>query len=82
MEAVDEHEGIPSFLLSANDPAAPFALLAYATAAHNRGASEDYVDSIRHLAAEMHQWQDTHGILGLGHSVMLAKDVEGTVFHT
>lgn len=52
----------PTFTLKASDPAAPFALLAYASAARNRGMSDEYIAEIRTLADEMYEWQDAHGV--------------------
>ena len=56
----------PSFVLTASDPAAPFALLAYASAAHNKGYSDAYVSEIRTKAQDMYQWQDDHGVIAPG----------------
>lgn len=52
----------PTFTLRASDPAAPFALLAYASAARNNGESDAYVADVRAAAVEMYEWQDAHGI--------------------
>jgi hypothetical protein len=52
----------PSFVLKASDPAAPFALLAYASAARNNGMPDAYCSEIRTLADDMYDWQEAHGV--------------------
>lgn len=72
-----EHEPpIPSFTLTADDPAAPFALLAYASGVRNRGGSDEEVAAIRDIVQDWYRWQDAHSVIPLGRSVMLNKKVE------
>lgn len=71
----DDTEEIPSFVLSASDPAAPFALLAYASATRNKGGSDERVAELKAIADEWYRWQGTHGVIDLGRSVMIAKKI-------
>lgn len=50
----------PSFVLGARDPAAPFALRAYASCAETLGMSQGYVDAVRRLAGEFEDYCREH----------------------
>lgn len=66
----------PSFVLKGSDPAAPFALLAYASAAHNKGMSDAYVTEVRTMAQAMYQWQDEHGIIAPGKAGVVNSKIQ------
>lgn len=51
----------PNFLLGARDPAAPFALLAYANAAERLGMNDKFVNDVRDLAEEFTRYCAKHG---------------------
>jgi hypothetical protein len=51
----------PSIVLGARDPAAPFALRAYALAAEQLGMNEMYVADIKWLAAEFERYKAAKG---------------------
>lgn len=67
---------LPTYLLQATDPAAPFALLAYASASHRKGADDAAVADIKRLAMEFYRWQDTHGVIPLGKSMMVNDKID------
>jgi hypothetical protein len=67
---------MPIFVLAASDPAAPFALLAYASALRNKGGSDEDVAEIKEMVQEWYKWQDTHGVIPLGRSVMLSRKID------
>lgn len=71
----------PQFVLTASDPAAPFALLAYASASRNRGdASEEYLAHLKALAAEFYAWQDAHGITAPGYAAHVTDKIDKFAF--
>lgn len=76
MPATTPDPDAPTFTLSAADPAAPFALLAYASALSNKGAKAEDVFWVRALAQEFYRWQDTHGVIELGRSVLINDKIE------
>lgn len=51
----------PSFVIGAKDPAAPAALLAYATAAELAGMDPGYCRDVRYLAHEFDRYRQAHG---------------------
>ncbi len=51
----------PNFVLGAKDPAAPFALDAYADAAEDSGMNAEYVAGIRRLAFEFRAYRLHYG---------------------
>lgn len=51
----------PSFVLGAKDPAAPYALRAYAEMAEALGMGDAYVAGVRWLAAEFDRYRENHG---------------------
>ncbi len=51
----------PHFVLGARDPAAPFALRAYANAAQGLGFDPEYVASLRELASDFEKYRGEHG---------------------
>lgn len=66
----------PVFTLRASDPASPFAILAYAAACRNKGADADFIAHVKAKAAEFYKWQDTHGVIELGKSVMFNERID------
>lgn len=50
-------EEVPKFVLYANDPAAPLALHAYASAASMYGKSYEYCQAIHNMAADFVRWR-------------------------
>ena len=51
----------PHFVIGARDPAAPSALLAYATECERLGVDAEYVASIRELAADFTAYREREG---------------------
>lgn len=51
----------PYFVMGASDPAAPWALRAYALAAEQNGMDLAYVNDLYALANEFEQWRKDHG---------------------
>ena len=51
----------PKFVLGARDPAAPAALLAYATMAEKLGMEAEYVDSVRAMADRFDRYRLEEG---------------------
>lgn len=74
LKSVQEDE--PVFMLRGSDPSAPFALLAYASASQRAGASVEFVASIKREAMRFYSWQDTHGVIELGKSMMINDKID------
>ena len=51
----------PHFVLGARDPAAPYALHAYASRCHDLGLDREYVDSLHALAADFERYREDNG---------------------
>jgi hypothetical protein len=51
----------PYFVVGAADPAAPWALMAYAKRAEELGMDPQYVSDLYDLAAEFDAWRKAHG---------------------
>lgn len=51
----------PYFVLGASDPAAPYALIAYADYARRMGMDPEYCSDLEALAGEFARWPDNHG---------------------
>lgn len=51
----------PSLVIGAKDPAAPYAIRAYADAAESLGMNELYVRQMRELAVEFEAFRRAHG---------------------
>jgi hypothetical protein len=49
------------FVLGARDPAAPYALRAYAHECARQGLDPEYVESIKELATDFERYNDAHG---------------------
>jgi len=51
----------PWLVMGARDPAAPFALRAYAEAARKLGMDSEYAEDVERLAYEFEAYRDQHG---------------------